>query len=263
MNRLFQLLCEALLIVMASSASCNLPTVSVTFGSCNISTPGRDGMAYSHGVLLAVNQAQICATPSTFVTSPLLEHEDVCLEQNLMGMTAGQCRSFRGNYVTNGDAEVASADGLVQQSTNAKFLPTIDKSTRAPIQLQLDTSVSVRSGFITSGDQHANSHLSLNEDSVLLAEMVRTKQIASRAFSIDVGSQNPKSLRNGRVIFGGLQPGMVKGPRWAFKIDRSNLVLNSRDCALKVDIRHITMVIGGKPVELIGPDSNTRLCIEM
>lgn len=263
MPGLFHLLCGALLVVMASSASCDLPTVSVTFGSCNVSTPGLDGIAYSYGVLLAVNRAQICATPSTFVTSPLLEHEDVCSEQNRIGMTAAQCRSRRGNYVSKDDAEVVSAEGLAQQSTNMKFLPPIDKSTRAPIQLQLGTVVSVHSGFITSGDQHANSHFPLNEDSVVLAEMKRTNQIASKEFGVDVGSQSVYSPRNGRLAIGGLQAAMIKGPRWEFKIDRSKPDINSRACALKVDIRHIHIGIGGRDVELIAPDSYTRVCIEM
>lgn len=263
MPGLFHLFCGALLVVMASSAKCDLPTVSVTFGSCNVSTPGLDGTAYSYGVLLAVNQAQICATPSTFVTSPLLEHEDVCSEQNRIGMTAAQCRSRRGNYVTKDDAEVVSAEGLAQQSTNMKFLPPIDKSTRAPIQLQLGTVVSVHSGFITSGDQHANSHFPLNEDSVVLAEMKRANQIASKEFGVDVGSQSVYSPRNGRLAIGGLQAAMIKGPRWEFKIDRSKPDINSRACALKVDIRHVHIGIGGRDVELIAPDSYTRVCIEM
>ncbi|KAK1826465.1 hypothetical protein QBC39DRAFT_364377 [Podospora conica] len=263
MHVIFHLLCGTLLVAIASSASCDLPTVSVTFGSCNVSTPGRDGTAFSYGVLLAVNQAQICATPSTFVTSPLLEHEDVCLEQNRIGMTAAQCRSRRGNYVTKDDADIVPVEGLAQQSTNMKFLPPIDKSTLAPIQLQLGTSVGVHSGFITSGDQHANSHLPLNEDSVVLAEMKRSGQIASNSFGLDVGSQSVSSPRNGRLTLGGHLPAMVRGPRWEFKIDRSNPVINSRSCALKVDIRHINIGIGGKDVELIAPDSNTRVCIEI
>jgi hypothetical protein len=259
METLFSIGCWALLVATASSAPCDLPTVSVTFGSCNITGPNP---AYSYGVLLAVNQAQICATPSTFVAAPLLEHEDVCTEAQREGMTEGQCRSRRGNYVTGGDAELVSAEGLSQQNPNMKFL-RIDKATQASIELQLGTDVTLRSGLITSGDQHTNSHLPLNENSEILSKMKSNGQIVANSFGLDVGSQSYTSPRNGRLTFGGQQPAMIKGPRWEFKIDRNKLDINNRTCPLQVDVRQIVMNINGAGILLVAPDSNTRVCIEM
>lgn len=249
-------------VAIVWTAHCDLPTVSVTFGSCNISAPHQDGTVYSFGVLLTINQAQLCATPSTFVATPLLEHEDVCSEKNRKNMTAAQCRSLRGNPV-RGDAGTASAEGLGEQNPNMKFLPTIDKAIQTPLQLPAGTAVAVRSLLITSGDQHANSHLPLNEQSVVLAKLKSDNHIAANSSSLDSGSQRFGSSRNGRLTFGGYEPARFKGPQWLFKINRTELEINNRSCPLQVDLRQINITIGDAELELVSPDQNTRVCIEM
>jgi len=108
-----------------------------------------------------------------------------------------------------------------------------------------------------------NSHLPLNEKSELLAKMKSAGQISANSFGLDVGSQSYTSQRNGRLTLGGHQPAMVKGARWEFKIDRTKLEIKERFCPLQVDIGKIVINIGGRDIELVSPDSNTNICIEM
>ncbi|KAK3380908.1 hypothetical protein B0H63DRAFT_560722 [Podospora didyma] len=252
----------ASMAMAASSTPCDA-TISVSLGPCNISIDGQQ-TAYSWGALLVVNRAEICAAPSSFVASPLIEHQDVCSEQQRDGMTAEQCRSRRGNYVTSQDINsTASPPDLLALNPNLKFLRP-DRVTNDPIQFQIGTSVSTLSGLITSGDQHTNSHLPLNNASTVLENLKSKGQIGARSFALDVGSQQYLSPRKGRLTLGSYQPAMVKGSFWEYKIDNNRSALNDRLCPFQVQIQEISLRIANlaTPVVLVSTDSNSWACIE-
>lgn len=246
-------------MVVEGAASCNLPTVSLSVGSCNLTLP--DGRVYSYGIRIGVNGTQLCASPSTVVANPLLEHVDVCTSQK--EMTLGECRSRRGSYLNTSNIHTAATSGLAENNPNWVALmgndqPAFQLGTDSPIQLQADIQAAVLSGCITRGDQHTNSHFPLNENSVVIKELQENGLIAGNSWALDVGDTN----RRGRLTLGGYQPGRVDGPFQEYDMRKYDQKLNDRYCPLQVTIAQLDFRVGNQSISLVSPDLKVPACIE-
>jgi hypothetical protein len=254
-------LLAAHLVGSASSLSCDLPTLSLPLGPCNISISSQDDV-YSYGLLLVVGGTRLCSMPSTFASTPLFDHEDVCSLENLGGGTHEQCLSRRGNYLP---ATVAteSADGLKGQNLNIEaFKIPIVKAARPTIELQAGRSVQVLSGLVTKWENHTNSHFPLDDRSTVLDQLKQAEMIGARSFALDVGSQTSSGGRRGQLTLGGWHPEMVKGPFFAYPMNYSQS-RGERLCALQVGIEKLDVTVGGgEPVPVISKDMNIVACIE-
>jgi hypothetical protein len=253
-------LLTAHLVGSASSSSCDLPTLSLPLGPCNISIPSQDAV-YSYGLLLVVDGTRLCSMPSTFATTPLFDHEDVCSPENQGGGTHKQCRSRRGNYLP-ATLATESADGLKGQNLNLEaFKIPIEKAARPTIELQAGRSVQVLSGLVTRWENHTNSHFPLNDKSTVLDQLKEAEMIGARSFAIDVGSQTSLGGRRGQLTLGGWHPEKVRGPFYAYPMNYSQS-RGERLCALQVGIERLDVTIGDDIIPVISKDMDTVACIE-
>ncbi len=255
-------------IAMASAAAnCDLPTISLSVGSCNLSL--ADQTVYSWGVIVGVNGTQLCSSPSTVAATFLLEHEKICSDQQRGAMSQAECKSRRGNYLTSSGVSLASAadtTSLAAQNPNwitlMGTLPTFELATQSPLQLQADISASMISGFITQGINHTNSHFSLDDNSFILKELQKSAQIQANSFGFDSGSSSYLSPRRGRLTLGGYEPAKVLGPFIEYSMNSYNKMLNNRHCPLQINISQLDVNIGAESKRLITPDQPVRSCIE-
>lgn len=256
-------------ITMASAAAnCDLPTISLSVGSCNLSV--ADQTVSSWGVIVGLNETQLCSSPSTVASTFLVEHENICSDQHRGTMSLAECKSRRGNYVTSSGVALASeadTNALASQNPNWVTLmgnfTTFELATQSPLQLQADISVSMISGFITQGKNHTNSHFSLDDKSFILKELQKSGQISANSFGLDGGSSSYLSPRRGRLTLGGYESGKVLGPFIQYSMNSYNKLLNNRYCPLQVNISQLDVNIGAVSKTLITPDQQVRSCIEL
>jgi len=245
----------------ASSSSCDLPTLSLPLGPCNISLSSQDAV-YSYGLLLTVDGTRLCSTPSTFATTPLFDHEDVCSPENMAGSSHKQCKSRRGNLLPASIA-TESTDSLKGLNVNLEtFKIPIDKAAKPTIELQPGRSVQVSSVLITRWENHTNSHFPLNDQSTILSQGKDSGVIGARSFAIDVGSQMSLSGRRGRLTLGGWHPEMVKGPFIEYDMKNYTQFRNDRLCPLQVGIETLEITVGDEVVKVISRDMGAVACIE-
>lgn len=256
----------------ASVPSCG-PTVSLTLRpTCNITTPNGAKVYSSWGTHIVVNQTELCAAPSTYGPTPILEHKLVCDEgpDQRDSMSPVECRSRRGNFLEDGGFELtASGDVLgTLNSQNPNWVhntANFELATTSPIEILPELLLPVTSGLITKGYQHTQSHLPLNEKSTIIEALHTAGYITERSFSIDVGSEDFHSPRNGLLTFGGYNPSRVLGDFSKFDINMDALKLEDteRYCPLQVKIDTLTVDINGEAVDLITRDNKSPACIEM
>jgi len=181
-------------------------------------------------------------------------------------MSDTECRSRRGNFVTNSSVQLIQPGGLEAQNPNwdalMDDLPTFQWGVRAPIQLQGITSITPLSGLITEGSNHTNSHLGLGENSVLLSELQKSGQIRANSWALDSGSTSYHAPRGGRLTLGGFDPERVMGSFSEFDMSQYNKTLGTRFCPLQVAIAELNLRIGDQSRTLIAPDSNVHSCLE-
>ncbi|KAK4209021.1 hypothetical protein QBC37DRAFT_324644 [Rhypophila decipiens] len=254
----------------ASVPSCG-PTVALTLRpTCNITTPNGFNVYSSWGTHIVVDKTELCAAPSTYGPTPILEHKLVCDEGDRGSMSAGECRSRRGNFLEDGGFELAASGDVLGTLNNQNpnwvhNTGNFELATTSPIEILPELVLPVTSGLITKGDQHTQSHLPLNEKSTIIEALHTAGYITERSFSIDVGSEDFHSPRNGLLTFGGYNPSRVLGDFPKFDIDMDALKLEDteRYCPLQVNIDTVTVYINGKPFDLIFRDNKSPACIEM
>jgi hypothetical protein len=255
---------------LVAASPCVLPTVSVPLGPCNITLPGLPTV-YSWGARLNVNGTFLCASPSTVASSCLLEDEEICLPDNpalgnLTKMNAAECRSRRGNFLTNNGLEREAPVGLEALNQNwdalQMNLTTFDFAVHAPFKLQGTTTVAPVSGVITQGTKHKNSHLSLDAGSTLMSELLRNEQIKSKAFGLDVGSTSYHNPRPGRLTLGGYEPDKLVGNFYEYNMTSYKPMLGSRLCPLQITISQMVLNINNRSLPLIQQDGILATCVE-
>ncbi|KAM7201156.1 hypothetical protein V8F33_003568 [Rhypophila sp. PSN 637] len=256
----------------ASVTSCGATVALTLRPTCNITTPNGVKIYSSWGTYIVVNKTDLCAAPSTYGPTPILEHKLVCDEgdEQRDSMSPGECRSRRGNFLEDGGFELtASGDVLgTLNNQNPNWIHNtgdFELATTSPIEILPELLLPVTSGLITKGDQHTQSHLPLNEKSTIIEALHAAGYITERSFSIDVGSKDFHSPRNGLLTFGGYNPSRVLGdfPKFDINMDALQLEDTERYCPLQAKIDTLTVEIGGEPVELITGDNNSPACIEM
>lgn len=255
---------------LAAPAGCGLPTVTLPLKSYNLTL--SDQPVFSWGVLVGVNGTQLCASPSTVVSSCLWEHENVCSAENLdiSGMTARQCRSRRGNFLTTTGIVVASTadtDSLAAQNPNwvslMNGLRPFNMATTSPLQIQADVEVPMLSGIIDRGFNHTNSHFALDDNSVVLRGFKDGGYTHALSFAIDSGSTSYLAPRSGSVTLGGYIPGKFDGPPVEYSMAAHNKKLLGRRCPLQASIVELVINAGNKSKTLVARDDQPLTsCIE-
>ena len=253
-----------------AATSCGLTTISLPIKSCNLKL--TDQTVFSWGVQVSVKGTQLCASPSTVVSTCLLEHENVCSADQLKnsGMTARQCKSRRGNFLSNGGIDVASAaetDSLASQNENWGILMNglvpFDLATSSPLQIQVDTSVPMISGIIDRGLNHSNSHLALDDRSFLLRGLRDGGQIHANSWAIDSGSSSNLSQRSGTLTLGGYVPGKFVGRPIEYDMKSYGKRLGGRRCPLQINITQLVVNVGNSSKTLVySEDQPLSSCIE-
>jgi hypothetical protein len=266
----------------AAQSACDLKTASLPFlPTCNVTLPGLPTV-YSSGILLTINNAQLCALPSTVASACLLESSDVCKEPWIGNMTEAECRSRRGNFLVSSDfLSTTSQDELSALfSDNPNWrrfmnpLPAFQKGTRDSIQLTPSINTSALHGIISQGVSHQNSHFSSDRNSYVLRDLRDSGKISAMSFGLDVGSDSSSSPRPGRLILGGYEPSKVMGTFFPFKMDSHQPKVNDRSCPMQVTVTGIKMrytptTAAGQvrrnetqELKIIGRDAGVTTCVE-
>ena len=256
--------------------TCSLPTIQFGLRNCTISAPDQTDV-HSWGALLGVGgSAEICAVPSTVVNSTLLQSSEICSNEWLntgnFTMTAAQCRSRRGGFVTRANLPTAPTDGLDILNPGWVSLMRVDTSTpfqfaaRAALQIR-DESVTMIEGLITQGQQHTASHIGLGEKSTLLQSLKSAGMIGARSWGLNAGSRSYSLPRDGSLVLGGYDESSVDGPFYNYSIATPNL-LNNRPCPLQVAVTGMTLHVSNgsgsltRTNDFLSQANALRVCIE-
>jgi hypothetical protein len=230
--------------------TCSPPTIQFGLRNCTFSAGNQT--VQSWGVLLGVGGSmELCAVPGTVVNSTLLQSSEICSNDWLtvgnITMTAAQCRSRRGGFITKEDLPPASTDGLDVLNPGWVSLMKVD----APIPFQFaaeaalqirDESVTMIEGLITQGQQHTTSHIGLGEQSTLLQSLKDVGLIGAKSWGLNAGSQSYLFPRDGSLVLGGYDESSVDGPFFNYSIAKPNM-LNNRPCPLQISITVMTLKV--------------------
>jgi len=236
-----------------SARTCSLPTVEFELRNCTVYAANQP-VVQSWGVLLGVGgSTELCAMPSTVVNSTLLQSSEICSDKWLRvenantTMTAAQCRSRRGGFVTAKDLPPASADGLDALNPgwvslmDDDSLTTFQYATQATLQIR-DESITMIEGLISEGQQHTTSHIGLGDKSVLLQSLKDAELIGAQSWGLNAGSQSYLLPRDGSLVLGGYDESSLGGPFFNYSISNP-ITLNNRYCPLQVSITGMTLKI--------------------
>lgn len=189
--------------------------------------------------------------PSTVVNSTLLQSSEICsgdwLNVGNFTMTAAQCRSRRGGFVTRQDLPAASIDGLDVLNPGWVSLMKVDApvpfqfAAQAALQIR-DESVTTIEGLITQGQEHTTSHIGLGEQSTLLQSLKSGGLIGAKSWGLNAGSQSYLFPRDGSLVLGGYDESSVDGPFFNYSIAKPNM-LNNRPCPLQISITDMTLKV--------------------
>lgn len=249
----------ALLVQITSSGSCDLPLLSVPLGDCIV--PINDGITqanvFSWGMPLLVHGILLCCTPSLFTSTPFFDSREVCSDAHRGEGSLAQCRSKHGNWLTDPGNLFQTFSQLKGQNENIeRFNVSVGKETKAPIEFQPGKSITLLSGIIENWENHTAHHFPVGPKSTAIQELKNAGLIASRSWSLDVGTAS----RKGTIIFDGWQPELAKLPMVEYKTNYTQAV-NGRFCELQVGIKQIDITIGGEVIPLM-TDSDELACIE-
>ena len=245
----------------SSSDSCELHYLQLPLGYCTarITDDSKQGTAYSWGIPLRVNGVDICATPSTFVSTPLFDSKEVCSESHRGEATLAQCLSRRGNCLDN--LGFSRIDKLIGLNKNLEvFNVTIDGETNAQIVFEEDKYITPLAGIITNWENHTNHHFPLSRDSNVLNTLKSSNMIGSKSFATVIASRTAPEQR-GTLTIGAWQPNMAGSQMVGYKLNYTE-TLNGRICSLQVGIQKMDITIGGEVIPLLSA-SDTKACIEL
>ncbi|KAK3317557.1 hypothetical protein B0T19DRAFT_293622 [Cercophora scortea] len=261
------LLSNAITIVAQTSTSCPNPsTIELKLGNCTILGPEQADVN-SWGIRIGVlNSSGLCVVPSTVVNTTFLTSSEICgdgqmVDVNGITMTAAQCRSRRGGYITRSSVPTAPTDSLDQQNQGwIGIKNVIQFAANATLQLLTET-VTMVEGLITDGQQSTTSHLGLASSSILLQTLKGTGQIGALSWGLNSGSQSVEFPRDGSLVLGGYDSASLAGSFYEYDVVLDKL--NNRICPLQILITGLTLNINGEVVETIVDNSDKlAACIE-
>ncbi|KFX96148.1 hypothetical protein O988_05436 [Pseudogymnoascus sp. VKM F-3808] len=265
----FSFLASLFIIATAASSCQPPPTIQLVLGNCTILAPDQTDIN-SWGIHIRVEDStELCVVPSTVVNSTLLQSSEICdsdqLNDSGLIMTAAQCRSRRGGFITRSAVPNATTDGLELLNPGWTSLPNvIQYAADATLRLLTDT-VTMVEVLITQGQQSSASHLGLAEESTLLKSLHDAGMIGAKSWGLNSGSQSVLYPREGSLVLGGYDESSLSGPFFEYDIAEPNL-LNHRPCPLQILVSKLTLNIDDADqngsYDLIDAASKLTFCIE-
>lgn len=247
-----------------------MASTPITLPISNCTIPGPSSEIYGRGILITIGDGsasqELCATASTVVNSTLLTTTDACDSSNIGNITLQQCATRRGGLLNYTNFPSAPLTAMTPDPgwvaiNGSETADAIVKAIQEPLGLWGDVVVDMVEGLLTQGQDYAQSHFGLGNQSPLLEELVSTGTISQRLWSLNVGSQSVLFPRDGTLIFNGYDDNIIRGPWYEYPI--SSPGVNNRACPLQATISNwVVRVPGMNDMSLSDQTTPIRACIE-